>query len=60
MNKNKNSYQLKVIGAGLPRTGTMSMKHALEILGFGKCYHMIENFYDRKFSARSFTNLVRN
>ncbi len=33
---------LSVIGAGLGRTGTMSLKVALEILGFGPCYHMIE------------------
>jgi hypothetical protein len=33
---------LKVIGAGFGRTGTMSLKHALEMLGFDKCYHMIE------------------
>ncbi|HEX4095678.1 MAG TPA: sulfotransferase [Caulobacteraceae bacterium] len=37
---------LKVIGAGLPRTGTLSMKHALEQLGFGRCYHMEEVFAD--------------
>ena len=33
---------LKVIGAGLGRTGTLSLKMALEELGFVKCYHMIE------------------
>ena len=33
---------LKVIGAGFGRTGTWSMKHALERLGFDKCYHMAE------------------
>ena len=33
---------LKVIGAGLGRTGTLSLKLALEHLGFGPCYHMIE------------------
>jgi len=33
---------LKVIGAGFGRTGTMSLKHALEMLGFDKCYHMVE------------------
>ncbi|WP_067794428.1 sulfotransferase family protein [Actinomadura formosensis] len=33
---------LKVIGAGLPRTGTTSMKAALERLGFGPCHHMYE------------------
>ncbi|MEM7185197.1 MAG: sulfotransferase family protein [Bacteroidota bacterium] len=31
---------LKVIGAGYGRTGTKSLQLALEILGFGKCYHM--------------------
>jgi hypothetical protein len=35
---------LRVIGAGLPRTGTTSMKAALERLGFGPCYHMFEVF----------------
>jgi len=33
---------LRVIGAGMPRTGTMSLKLALEQLGFGPCHHMIE------------------
>lgn len=33
---------LDIIGAGFGRTGTESMKHALEILGFGPCYHMYE------------------
>lgn len=33
---------LKVIGAGLGRTGTASLKVALEQLGFSKCYHMGE------------------
>jgi hypothetical protein len=31
---------LKVIGAGFGRTGTYSLKSALEQLGFAKCYHM--------------------
>jgi hypothetical protein len=35
---------LKVIGAGLGRTGTLSIKLALEQLGFGPCYHMVELF----------------
>jgi hypothetical protein len=30
-----------VIGAGFGRTGTLSMKGALEILGFGPCHHMM-------------------
>lgn len=33
---------LKVIGSGFGRTGTMSLKLALEALGFGKCHHMEE------------------
>jgi len=35
---------LKVIGSGLGRTGTLSLKLALEQLGFGPCHHMIEVF----------------
>ncbi|HYS40544.1 MAG TPA: sulfotransferase [Pseudonocardiaceae bacterium] len=33
---------MKVIGAGFGRTGTASLKNALEHLGFGPCYHMFE------------------
>jgi hypothetical protein len=33
---------IKVIGAGLGRTGTLSLKYALEYMGFEKCYHMSE------------------
>ena len=33
---------VEVIGAGFGRTGTLSLKLALEKLGFGKCYHMLE------------------
>jgi len=35
---------LKVVGAGFGRTGTLSLKNALEKLGFGPCYHMMEVF----------------
>jgi len=35
---------LKVIGSGFGRTGTLSLKGALEMLGFGPCYHMVEVF----------------
>jgi hypothetical protein len=35
---------LKVIGAGWGRTGTLSLKLALEQLGFGPCHHMVEMF----------------
>lgn len=33
---------LKIIGAGVGRTGTLSLKVALEELGYGPCYHMSE------------------
>lgn len=35
---------MKVIGAGFGRTGTFSLKAALEMLGLGPCYHMVEVF----------------
>jgi hypothetical protein len=35
---------LHVIGAGFGRTGTLSLKLALEQLGLGPCYHMVEVF----------------
>jgi hypothetical protein len=33
---------LDVVGVGLGRTGTLSLKVALEMLGFKPCYHMVE------------------
>lgn len=33
---------LDVIGAGFGRTGTLTLKTALEMLGFGPCHHMVE------------------
>jgi len=35
---------LQVIGAGFGRTGTLSLKAALEMLDFAPCYHMMEVF----------------
>lgn len=35
---------LKVVGAGLGRTGTLSLKEGLEILYGAPCYHMAEVF----------------
>jgi hypothetical protein len=32
---------MRLIGAGLPRTGTLSQKVALEMLGLAPCYHMV-------------------
>jgi hypothetical protein len=37
---------LKIIGAGFGRTGTASLKVALEMLGFGPCHHMFEVLRD--------------
>jgi len=36
--------ELRVIGAGLGRTGTASLKKALERVTGGRCYHMFEVF----------------
>ncbi len=33
---------LRIVGAGLPRTGTFSLKTVLETLLGGPCYHMLE------------------
>ena len=33
---------LNLIGAGFGRTGTLSLKSAIETLGAGPCYHMLE------------------
>lgn len=33
---------MRVIGAGFARTGTLSLRMALETLGFGPCYHMMD------------------
>jgi hypothetical protein len=35
---------LQVIGAGLGRNGTLTLKTALEQIGFGPCHHMVEVF----------------
>lgn len=47
---------IKVIGVGFGRTGTASLRSALEILGFNKCYHM----YDIVFSDRSMAKTWHN
>src|SRR5581483_5568989 len=37
---------MKLIGAGLPRTGTLTQKVALEILGVEPCYHWVNVLAD--------------
>lgn len=46
---------VKVIGVGFGRTGTMSLKVALEQLGFGPCYHMFD-VVQRPARARAWTD----
>ncbi|MCB0665982.1 MAG: hypothetical protein KDC80_09185 [Saprospiraceae bacterium] len=50
---------LKIIGAGWGRTGTESLKKALEILDFGKCYHMLELLKDGK-RVKYWEELIQN
>jgi hypothetical protein len=38
--------EMHVIGAGLPRTGTLTQKLALEMLGLGPCYHWVDVLAD--------------
>lgn len=47
---------LRVIGAGVGRTGTLSLKAALEELGFARCYHMTDvlAFEDKPFAIDVF------
>ena len=49
---------VKVIGAGFGRTGTTSLKTALEMLGFSKCHHMIE-VYKNDGQADSFIEATK-
>ncbi len=42
---------LDVIGAGMGRTGTYSLKLALEQLGFGPCHHMADVLLDPRKKA---------
>ncbi len=37
---------VELIGAGLPRTGTLTQKVALEMLGVGPCYHWVDILAD--------------
>lgn len=50
---------LKIIGSGFGRTGTLSLKAALEILGFGPCYHMQE-VIKRPFHIKKWQQIGRN
>jgi hypothetical protein len=43
---------LEIIGVGYGRTGTLSLKTALERLGFGPCYHAVEFMRHPEHQAR--------
>jgi hypothetical protein len=49
---------VKVIGSGFGRTGTLSLKAALEILGFAPCYHM-EEVIKRPFHTKLWQQIGR-
>jgi len=50
--------QFTIVGAGVGRTGTTSLKEALEFLGFGPCYHMLEVFkYNEHYIWKSVADL---
>jgi Sulfotransferase domain len=46
VNTNDASPDIVLIGAGLPRTGTLTQKMALEELGLGPCYHWVNVIAD--------------
>jgi hypothetical protein len=48
---------LEVVGAGVGRTGTHSLKMALEKLLAGRCHHMIEIIADPA-QASAWTNAI--
>lgn len=50
---------LAVIGAGLGRTATLSLKFALEHIGFGPCYHMSEVFAGARRNVPLWVEVVR-
>ena len=50
---------LQVIGAGLGRTATFSLKFALEHLGLGPCYHMSEVFAAARRNVPLWLDVVR-
>ncbi|RDW58673.1 hypothetical protein BP6252_13149 [Coleophoma cylindrospora] len=43
---------IQIIVAGLPRTGTLSMKLALEELGFRNCHHLLTPLFQSVWSTR--------
>ncbi|KAM0749479.1 hypothetical protein T439DRAFT_327167 [Meredithblackwellia eburnea MCA 4105] len=57
--KQSDTLDLKIIGAGFPRTGTNSLQSALIILGY-PCHHMFEVFADETtYQPRAWLDLFR-
>ncbi|CAH8613894.1 unnamed protein product [Schistosoma haematobium] len=52
------STTIQVIGAGLPRTGTNSMKKALEIIYSKPCYHMYEIIFKKQSDISIWQQLI--
>ena len=50
---------LRIIGAGLGRTGTLSLKLALEHIGFAPCYHMTAVLGEARQTLPLWTQVVR-
>jgi sulfotransferase family protein len=50
---------LRVVGAGMPRTGTMSLRVALEHLLGGTCYHMSALFERQNVDVPTWLSAVR-
>jgi hypothetical protein len=54
---------MKIIGAGFGRSGTMSIKAALEQLGYGPCYHMkitLVRYHHMQFFMRAWAGRAAN
>jgi hypothetical protein len=51
--KQESVVTIKIIGTGFGRTGTSSLRVALEMLGFGPCYHMREIIPFRPLRAKA-------
>jgi len=51
---------IEIIGGGFGRTGTLTLKLALERLGFGPCYHMVEVFRNSEAIGSLFEQRMRD
>ena len=56
----KNHSGFVVIGAGLPRTGTMSLRAALGVLLDGACHHMLDVFAGTNAVGKIHTEIQEN